>query len=108
MPVLIGGMFAVTITMALPIATATTTRLVVTMSIGLMRCASARSGGGIYMTSSAAGVGANCGGHCGYAKNDTHATRCEQEFIFGAGEQRRLGARAYCISENTGPSRGKA
>src|SRR5262249_1454759 len=67
MPVLIGDTFAITITMASPIATATTTRSVVTTRIGLMRCASARSGGGIYMTSSAAGVGANC----------SHQFRCD-------------------------------
>jgi len=39
--------------------TATTTRSVVTTSIGSMRCASARSDGGIYTTSSTVVVGAN-------------------------------------------------
>src|SRR5262252_8289156 len=61
MPVLKGGMFALTTTMAWLIATATTTRSLGITSIGLMRCASAPSGGGIYTTSSTVGVGADCG-----------------------------------------------
>jgi hypothetical protein len=57
MPVLKGGMFGLTTTrMAWLIATATTTRSQGITSIGLMRCASARSGGGIYTTSSTADV----------------------------------------------------
>jgi hypothetical protein len=54
---------ALTTTMVLPIATATMTRSLATMSVGLMRCASARSGGGISTTSSVVVVDADCGGH---------------------------------------------
>jgi hypothetical protein len=70
MPVLKGGMFGLTTTtMAGLIATATTTRSQGITSIGLMRCASARSGGGIYTTSSVAVVDADCGGHTGVTIN---------------------------------------